>query len=512
MVEMSQLIEGFHEIATPISFIAILAGLIVGIVMGSIPGLTATMGLALFLPLTFFLPPLVGIPFLIGLYKGGIYGGSLPAILLRTPGTGAAVATMLDGYPLAEQGRAKSAIRIATFASVIADFISDIIVIFLAYQVAQIALMMGAPEFFAILIFSIAIIVTATSDNVSKSLMSGSLGLMIALIGTDAGGRWRFAFGSADMSGGIDFVSALIGLFAFSIVIERLIETLTSPSMDEAAARERKKLDEIIASMKHDKLTWKEFLFTLPAILRATFAGAFLGLVPAIGQPVATFLGYSLGRRYSKKPEDFGKGSLEGVAAAEAGNNSVNGPSLIPLFAFGIPGDLQTAVLFGAFMVHGISPGPGMFQQHGETVYGILIGMAFTCILLLGVGLLFAEFYSKIAIIPSKVIMPLIFGMAIVGSYAVNNSMFDVLIMIIFGFMGVLFKRYGFPLIPMVITFMLGHNLETSLIQSLILFRGNPIHFFTNPICVILFILAIVILFSPTIKQLNKLRKKKREA
>ncbi|MDF1592433.1 MAG: tripartite tricarboxylate transporter permease [Desulfobacterales bacterium] len=486
---LEQMFNGLMLALDPLSILVVAIGVVVGILIGSIPGLTTTMGMAIFVPFTFFLPPLVGLPFLIGLYKGGIYGGSIPAILINAPGTGAAIATVFDGYELAKQGRAGSALKVALFSSTIGDTLSDIITILLAQSVVSIALLVGKPELFSILVCSLAIIATMTGGSVVKGLMAAALGLMLATVGTDIGGRWRFAFGNTDLAGGFSLITLLIGLFAFATIIERVLE---GKKADE-------KQREIFKISKEDKLHWWEFRKCIPHILRSTGIGAFIGLVPAVGQPVAAFLGYSCAKRFSKEPEKFGKGSLEGVAGPEACNNAVNGPTLLPLMAFGIPGDMVTAVLLGALIVQGLRPGPGLFRNYGDIMYGILMSMMVANAFMFVFGYIFSGLYAKIARINSKYLIPAVFALAIVGSYAVNNNVFDVAIMVFFGFVGFLLNRFDIPLAPLVITFLLGHGVENSLIQSLILFKGDPLGFIYRPFCLALLVFSVLLICVPGI-------------
>ncbi len=486
---LQAIFDGLMLALDPLSVLAVALGVIVGILIGSIPGLTTTMGMAIFVPFTFFLPPLIGLPFLMGMYKGGIYGGSIPAILINTPGTGAAVATVFDGYELAKQGRAGSALKVALFSSCSGDTLSDIVTIILAQSVVSIALLVGKPELFSILICSLAIIATMTGGSVAKGLLAASLGLMLSTVGTDIGGRWRFAFGNTHLAGGFSLITLLIGLFAFATIIERILESKKANDRHQ----------EIMKISKEDKLLWSEFRKCIPHILRSTGIGTFIGLVPAVGQPVAAFLGYSCAKRFSKEPEKFGKGSLEGVAGPEACNNAVNGPTLLPLMAFGIPGDMVTAVLLGALIVQGLRPGPGLFRDYGNIMYGVLMSMMVANFFMFVFGYILSGMYARIARINSKYLIPAVFALAVVGSYAVNNSVFDIAIMVFFGFVGFLLNRFGIPLAPLVITFLLGHGIENSLIQSLILFKGDPLGFFHRPFCLGLLLFSALIIFVPGI-------------
>jgi putative tricarboxylic transport membrane protein len=328
-----------------------------------------------------------------------------------------------------------------------------------------------------------------TGGSVAKGLLAASFGLMLSTVGTDIGGRWRFAFGNSDLAGGLSLITLLIGLFAFATIIERVLE---GKKADE-------KQLEIFKISKTDKLRWFEFRKCIPHILRSTGIGTFIGLVPAVGQPVAAFLGYSCAKRFSKEPEKFGKGSLEGVAGPEACNNAVNGPTLLPLMAFGIPGDMVTAVLLGALIVQGLRPGPGLFRNYGDIMYGVLMSMMVANVFMFIFGYIFAGLFSKIARINSKYLIPVVFALAIVGSYAANNNVFDVAIMVFFGFVGFLLNRFDVPLAPLVITFLLGHGIENSFIQSLILFKGNPLGFVQRPFCFALLLFAVLLVFVPGI-------------
>jgi putative tricarboxylic transport membrane protein len=358
-------------------------------------------------------------------------------------------------------------------------------------------MLVGKPELFSILICSLAIIATMTGGSVLKGLLAAAFGLMLSTVGTDIGGRWRFAFGNSELAGGFSLITLLIGLFAFATIIERII--------DSGKEAERQRI--VIDISKEDKLHWWEFKKCIPHIFRSTGIGAFIGLIPAVGQPVAAFLGYSVAKRFSKEPEKFGKGSLEGVAGPEACNNAVNGPTLLPLMAFGIPGDMVTAVLLGALIVQGLRPGPGLFRNYGDIMYGVLMSMMVANVFMFIIGYIMSGMYAKIARINSKYLIPVVFVLAIVGSYAVRNSIFDVAIMVFFGFVGFLLNRFDIPMAPLVITFLLGHGIENSLIQSLILFKGDPFGFFTRPFCMILLLVAVLLLFSPAVIRWYKRRK-----
>jgi putative tricarboxylic transport membrane protein len=486
MLDAGLLLEGLFSIANLASLSMILLGAFIGVIVGAIPGLTTTMAMALAVPVTFFMPPLLGIPFLLGLYKGGIYGGSIPAILISTPGTGAAVATALDGYPLTQKGKGKLALHTALYASVTADLLSDIVFIVLIAQLVLLARHFGPPEYFAVFVFALIMISMAAGKSPAKGLLSATIGLLLSLVGTDTAGQFRFTFGSMELVSGFAFVPVLIGLFAFSVIIEHIVHQPRGTAL-------------VSKGVSGERLTLPIMKSLLPTILRSTGIGILIGAIPGIGQPVAAMLGYSTAQRFSKKPEEFGKGSLEGVAGAEAGNNAVNGPSLIPLLTFGIPGDIITSVLLGAFIVQGLRPGPELFTEHGDTMYAILIGMVIANFAVLAVGLLIAGQLARVVALPRYLLLPSVLALAVVGAYAVHNSIFDVGVMAVFGLVGYVMRRMEIPMAPLVITLLLSHEMESSLIRSLIIFEGSFLGFFQRPIALGLIIFtALVMVMSAT--------------
>lgn len=489
MLPWGDIASGFMLALRP-DVIALLAvGIVLGVIVGALPGLTAAMAVAVLLPITFFIDPLLSIPFLLALTKGAIFGGSIPAILLNTPGTGAAAATVLDGYPLARQGKARKALEMALYASVIGDTSSDIATIFLAGFFAAIALLIGPPEYFGIFLFSFALISGVTGRSLWHGLVSASLGLFLAAVGLDPlVGVGRFSFGSVELSAGISFIALIIGLFALS----ELFLYAEAPVKDENA--EESEALRSLNQAANEPLSLAELQSCGRTIARSTVVGTVIGTVPGIGQVVAAFLAYTMARRASKEPEKFGNGSLEGVAAAESGNNAVNGSSLIPLLSFGIPGDVVTAVMFSAFLINGLRPGPRLFDDHGTIVYGILFAMLLSNILLLGFGYLGLRYVALISRIPRRIVFPAVAALCVVGAFALNNSLFDVYVMIVFGILGYLLRKFDFPLAPLIITFILGSQFETALGQSLILSDGTFAIFLERPIAAVFVVLALLVL------------------
>jgi putative tricarboxylic transport membrane protein len=480
LIELGLLFDGLLAITNPYSLGMILSGVAVGVIVGAIPGLTATMAMALAVPITFFMPPLLGIPFLLGLYKGAVYGGSIPAILIATPGTGAAVATVLDGYPLAQKGKAKLALHTALYASVAGDFLSDVFFIVFIAQLVLLARYFGPPEYFGIFVFSLMLISLSAGNSPAKGLLSASLGLLLSVVGTDTAGQWRFTFGSVELVSGFAFVPLLIGLFAFSVIIENIVNQAGNQPISAKKGT-------------GEGLRWVQMKALLPTILRSTGIGIMIGAIPGIGQPVAAMIGYSTAQRFSKHPEEFGKGALEGIAGAEAGNNAVNGPSMIPLLTFGMPGDIVTSVMLGAFIAQGLRPGPDLFVNHGDTMYAILMGMVLANFFVIGVGLAIAGQIARLVSLPRYLLFPSVAAIAVVGAYAVNNSVFDVGVMAVFGFVGYIMRRQEIPMAPLVITLLLSHEMENSLIRSLIIFRGDLLGFVNRPIALGLLLFTFVL-------------------
>ncbi len=474
------------------TWLAIALGAIAGLIVGALPGLSATMGVALLSPLTFFLPPLVGIPFLVGVYKGADVGGFVPAILIRTPGTSAAAATLLDGYPLAQKGYPNKALQTGLTASITADLLSDFVLLFSAPFLAIVAKSLGVPERFAIIVLSLAIVGCFIGGSAFKGLVSAFLGLLLSSVGVDSiTGSQRFLFGYNALSDGFAVLPALIGLFALSEVM-RMVVPSSQPGQAVFIGAGRKSKD--------DYLSFREFRSLWAVILRATGVGTVLGAAPGIGPGSAAFVSYSMAKRFSKQPEEFGKGALEGIAAAEAGNSAVGGPNLIPLLTLGIPGSMVAAVLYGAFLAQGLRPGPDLFEKQAPVVYGLIFSLIGANVVVYFLGQGFMRVARFVVSIPRYILAPLIVFLAAAGTYAVRNELFDVWVMVGFGLLGFLMDRYRFPAVPLIIALILGRALETTLIQSLIIFRGNPMRFLQNPICAVSLGLAVVVIVMRILK------------
>ncbi|MEM6665874.1 MAG: tripartite tricarboxylate transporter permease [Pseudomonadota bacterium] len=463
------LAAGLAVVSNVESFLALAIGVVIGVVGGAIPGMSATMAVALTLPFTFAMQPITGILLLLGVYKGGIFGGSIPAILIKTPGTPASSATVLDGYPLAEKGEAGRALSMALYASCTADLISNLALILFAGWLASFALSFGPPEFFTLILFSLTIIAGVSGNSLLKGALSALLGLLLATIGLDlVYGTNRFTFGNPNMMGGLNFIAVLIGLFA----IPEILSMVWDPHGNDGSTR----------SLGRNRVTLAEYFRSLKSIVRGSLIGVFLGSIPGIGAAPSAFLSYSEARRKSPNRENFGKGELEGVAASEAGNNGVAGATLIPLLALGVPGDVITAIIIGAFMIHGLQPGPMMFILNKDIIYGLFMGLIVSSFFLLIVGSLAIRGFRFVADIPRGVLFPSVLILCIYGVYAVNNNIFDVGVMFAMGLVGFVMLRYEIPAAPFLIAFILGPLLEDNFRQAMLMSGSSPAILFRGPI------------------------------
>lgn len=479
---MDVILEAFSIFLSIENIIVIGIGVAIGTVIGAIPGMTTPMGVALALPFTFSLQPVTGILLMLGVYKGGLYGGSLTAILIKTPGTPAASCTVLDGYPLTQKGKARKALDIALYASCTADLISNLSLILFAGVLASFALRFGPPEFFTLIVFSLTIIAGVSGPSLAKGILSAGLGLILATIGLDlVYGTERFIFGNYQLMAGLNFIPVLIGLFALPEIINRATFRARPPGASKQELG--------------TGASFADYLSVLKSTVRGSVFGVILGAIPGIGGAPAAFLSYSEARRNSKNPEKFGKGEIEGVAAAEAGNNGVAGATMIPLLALGIPGDVITAVILGAFMIHGLRPGPILFEQNLPMIYALFMGILLSSAYLFIVGKVAIRFFSRIATIPNRILYPIVFVLCVYGAYAVNNNLFDVLVMLCMGLVGYTMLRLDIPVAPFLIAYVLGPLLEDNFRQSLLLADGDNTIFFRNAITITFWILTCLSIF-----------------
>ncbi len=466
---------------------AIFVGVFGGTIIGALPGLTATMGVALLIPLTFGMSPVLGLNMLIGIFIGGIYGGCISSILVKTPGTPASAATVLDGYPLAQKGQALKALGMATMASGIGGLFSCVILAFMAPMLANMALKFGPTEYFSLAAFGLAIIASLSND-ILKGILVGCFGMLLSTIGSDPiGGVLRFTFGATGFSDGIAFIPALIGLFAISEVLIQ-IERLFEKNIVNV------KLTGSIPSLREMLSCWK-------TLLRGSIIGTFVGIVPGTGSGTASWISYSEAKRTSRHPERFGTGELEGVAATESANNAVCGGALVPLLALGIPGDSVTAVLVGGLMIQGLAPGPMLFVEHPDVIIGIFTGSFVANIFMIIIGLVGIRLFAQVLRIPKRTLIMAIVMFCVLGSYAINMNVTDLFTMLIFGVIGYFLQKYNFSLAAVCIALILGPIAEENLRLAYIANEGDITVFLTRPISAVFVVLTIFSLAWPIYRE-----------
>ncbi|PLW77154.1 tripartite tricarboxylate transporter permease [Cohaesibacter celericrescens] len=478
------LIQAFATVLlNPENILFVLIGIVSGILVGSLPGLTATTGCALLIPFTFGQPPLQGLLLLIGVFCGGIYGGSISGILIRTPGTPSAAATLLDGHPLAMKGQAGKAIGMATVASFVGGTIGALIMTFMSPYIALMGLKFGPPEFFALALFGLGMIITVSGASILRGIISACIGLLITTIGFDPlSGIPRFTFGVTELIGGLEFIPVLIGLFGIAQVfrnVEKMgLGDLSVPTVSEFLPK------------------WREIKDSGVTMVKSAIMGTFIGSIPGTGCDIAAFAAYGEAKRSSKHPEKFGTGVLEGVAAPEAGNNAATGGAMIPMLTLGVPGDAVTAVLLGALTMHGFQPGPVFFKDHLDVVYPLFAGMILAQAVLLVVGLSCARIFAKIVNIDSKLFTPVIFLLCIIGAYAMRFSFFDVYLALGVGMVAYFLEYFRFPVSPILLALILGPLAEQNLRRSLMMSQGDAMIFLERPLSLAFIVVALLIMVS----------------
>jgi putative tricarboxylic transport membrane protein len=484
---------GLQEFGQFLPILMMFIGVIVGIMVGVLPGLSPSIGVALMLPVTYGLDPISALVLLVSVYLASNYGGSITAIAINTPGTPGAVATTFDGYELTKQGKPLHALLTSLTASTVGGLIGTIILILFSVPLASLALSFESYEYFALGVFGLTIISSLAGKSPLKGFISSGIGLLLITIGFDTQLPFsRFSMGIPDLADGIAFIPALIGLFALGEIFF---------SIEKSGSSEEKKKAKVDFS---DKLSWKELFKMKYLMLKASVIGTLVGCIPGAGGTIATFIAYDNAKSSSKHPEKFGKGSLEGVAAPEAANNGSVGGALVPLLTLGIPGSASTAVLIGALMIHKLNPGPQLFDKEPGLVYGIFISLFFANIFMFFVGLMGNKVWIKIIAAPKSLLYPIILALSFIGSYFIQNSIFDVGVCIAFGILGWLMKRGDFPTAPVILGLILGKMIEENLRLSLV--KGEWLDFFTRPGSLIIIILALVSFFLPYIKKrLNKI-------
>ena len=465
----------------------IVAGALIGMVVGAIPGLTSAAAIAMLVPVTFYMEPLSALAFLYVIGKSGRYGGSIAAILFNTPGTAAAAATQIDGFPLSQMGLSSKAMKVATVSSAIGDFTGDVLLILFVGFIAKVALMLGPPELFSIYFAAFVVIGSVIGDSILRGLASAALGIVIAMIGLDPiTSQDRLTFEFYQLSGGVPLVPIIIGMFVFAEVFaqlekrDRKVEAFHDPLRDDKAA---------------NRLTWAEYRPCLPHVFRSSFIGAFIGMLPGLGSSIAAFISYGEGKRRAANADKWGKGALEGVAAPEAANNAVSGPSMAPLLTLGIPGSTIAAILISVFHIHGFQLGPTLFLTSREIIYSLfaagLVGIVAYGI----IGYYGAAYVGRMILkIPTRIIYPLIFLTSFVSAYAARGSLFDVWIMMIAGVAGWLMRKHGFNPPAFIISFVLARGAEEAFRQSLRLSDDGLMIFVQRPVAAVFIVIGVFVI------------------
>lgn len=481
------LLMGFYAFSDPYIFLGLLIGAFLGYLIGAIPGLGPTLGVSLLIPFTYSVDPLVAVVTLVSLYAAAEYGGAISAILINSPGTAAAVATSWDGYPLTQKGKAGVALNISIISSGIGILMSTILLFFTAVPLSEFALNFGPEAYFSLALMGLSLVSIFASGSLIKGGIAMMIGLGLATIGLDAQtGVPRFAF-NPEFFEGLPLVPALLGLFALSEVL----------FMIEQSRQEPHKSSTMSGIFVVPFSVYYKLKYTL---LRSSLIGYIIGIIPGAGASIASFLSYGVAKRVSKTPDEFGKGSLEGISASESANNAAVSGALAPLLALGIPGSPTTAIIIGALMIHGIQPGPLLFTMNPEVPFTIFASLWISVPIMVLIGLLGAKYWAKVADVPRSILAAIVTCICLMGAYSSENSMFPVYITIAFGLLGYIFRKADIPLAPIVLALVLGEMLETNFRRAVVISGGDYWVFFQKPLSLILLSVAIISFLIPILK------------
>ncbi len=456
-------------------------GVFIGSVFAAIPGLSVILCVILFLPVTYSMTAIPGMMFLLGIYCAGGYGGSVSAILINTPGTPHAAATMLDGHPLSEQGRTKAALKIALYASTFGGVFSALMLLFLGPQVARVAAQLGTAEYFMVCVFGLTIIAGVSGKSMIKGLISACLGLLISCVGSDPMTSYdRFTFGISRLYLGLDLAVCLIGLFALVEIMSKAEKRLDRLNLDTTQIKD----DGVITKEEYKRMA--------RPVLLSSIIGVMVGIIPGTGASEASWFSYNTAKNMSKHPEEFGHGSVEGIAAAESANNAVTGATLIPLLTLGIPGDGTVAIMLSALMINGLNPGLSLFTTQGDIMYAIMLGLILVNIFMLLQGKFLTTLFAKVVSIPQEILTPIIVIFCFAGAYSVNENFFDVGVALIFGMLAWILRKLELPPVPILLGLVLGSMTETNFRRALLISNGSPKIFFSSVYCIIFLVLILL--------------------
>ena len=489
------IMQGFQVAFSIEGLFFVFIGVLLGTIIGMIPGLGPISAIAIMIPITYGMDPAIALVMMSGVYYGSMYGGSTSSILLNAPGVAGTVAAAFDGYPMAKQGKAGKALAISAFCSFIGGTVSVILLMLFAPMLASVAISFGPPQYFALMLLGLTAISSLTDGSTIKALISAVLGFMVIMIGIDGQtGTNRFTFGSVNLLDGIDFLVIALGLFAIAEVCFLIL------SRKENTMNDMKK----IGSLKLSKSDWKEMS---GPITRQSFLGFILGVLPGAGATISSFIAYITEKKIAKKPEEFGKGSIKGLAAPETANNAATSGAFVPLLSLGIPGSGTTAVMLGAFLVLGVQPGPMLMTEVPDVFWGVIASMYIGNIFLLILNLPLIPYFAKILLVPKPLLISLVIIFSLIGVYAVSFSTFDLYMLVIFGVIGYLMRIFAFPAAPFILAFILGGMMEQSLRQSLTISNGDWMIFLQSPLTVSMLALALLALVFPAFQ--NRRRKKR---
>jgi len=493
---LSNLYLGFSVILQPQNILLCFLGCVMGTLVGVLPGLGPVAAISILLPSTYYLTPVSAIIMLAGIYYGAMYGGSTTSILVNIPGESASVITCLDGYQMARQGRAGAALGISAFGSFIAGTIATILIMLAAPPLAHLALIFGPPEYFALMILGMAMLIYLAMESMLKALIMACFGVFLGTIGTDPiHGIERFTYGSYTLLDGLGLVPVLMGLFGISEVLVNVEQALKAEVYKTIIGR-------LLP-------TWEDWKKSIKAIFRGTFIGFFIGILPGGTAVVSSFASYIVEKKLSKYPERFGTGVIEGVAAPESANNSASQGSFIPLLTLGIPSNVVMAVLLGALLIYGVTPGPLLIKKYPDIFWGVVASMYLGNFMLLVLNLPLIGLWVKLLKVPYSIMFPMILFFCLVGVYTINNNYLEIIIMILFGLVGFWMKKFGFEPAPLVLAFVLSPMLENAFRQALIMSEGDFGIFFTRPISLGLLLVALALLILPIIPGLKRIPKGK---
>ena len=502
-MDWGMLISSYASVWTsPQVLIMTFLGAVGGVLLGAIPGMTATMGVALLIPFSFGMDLIPSVGLLLGIYCGGMYGGSISAILIHAPGTPSAAATLLDGYPMAQRGEAGKALSVAMFSSFCGGVIGALIMTFLSPIIARVAMQFTSAEMLMLAVFGLSVIVAISGKSIPKGLISAFFGMVLCTVGTDPTySAKRFTFDVRPLLSGFNFIPTLIGLFAIAEIIagvERIING------EEKQERSDEKITNVLPDLKTILQIWTN-------ILSGGLIGSFLGAIPGAGGDIAVFVSYGFNKSFSKRPELWGTGIPNGVASTESANNGCSGGAMIPLLSLGVPGDAVTAIILGAFIMKGIQPGPMMYVNELPTVYAVFAALMLANLCILIVGCLGVRFFAKIVSVEKKILYPIILVISLLGAFSINKNVFDVGVCVAFGVIGWLMNKYEFPLSPILLALILGPMCEQNFVRFMDLNHGNFMAITGRPIAVGFFVVAVAVIIFSVYNQ-SKINKREAEA